>query len=167
MVCSEGLAKCTYGSRGDEGANPELIMDIATIKTLLPHRHPFLLVDRVLECEPSKRIVAIKNVTSNEDFFNGHFPQRPIMPGVLIIECMAQASGLAMIYEERYRGRIPFLTGIDNARFRRTVIPGDQLRLEADVLKLRGNVALVQCKALVDGAVAAEAKLMFVLTSRH
>lgn len=139
------------------------IMDINIIKNTLPHRYPFLLVDRVLELEPRKRLVAIKNVTANEEFFNGHFPQRPVMPGVLIIESMAQASGLVMLSEEAHRGKIPYFTGIDGARFRRPVSPGDQLRLEVEVLKIRGNMGVVQSRALVDGEVAAEAKLMFVL----
>ncbi len=138
-------------------------MDIAAIKNLLPHRYPFLLVDRVIEFEPQRRIVAIKNVTNNEDFFNGHFPQRPVMPGVLIVESMAQASGLVMLAEKQHHGKIPFFTGIDNARFRRPVVPGDQLRLEVDVLRIRGNVGVTQARALVEGEVAAEAKLMFVL----
>ena len=138
-------------------------MDIAAIKSLLPHRYPCLLVDRVIEFEPRRRIVAIKNVSTNEEFFNGHFPQRPVMPGVLIIESMAQAAGLIMLVEEEHRDKIPFFTGIDNARFRRPVVPGDQLRLEVDVLRLRGNVGVVKAQAVVDGNTAAEAKLMFVL----
>jgi len=141
-------------------------MDIAAIKILLPHRYPFLLVDRVLELQPQRRIVAIKNVTSNEDYFNGHFPQRPVMPGVLLIESMAQASGLVMLAEEKHRGKIPFFVGIDNARFRRPVVPGDQLLIEADVLKIRGSVCVVYSRALVEDEVVAEARLMFVLTSR-
>ena len=140
------------------------MMDIVMIKNLLPHRYPFLLVDRVIEFEPQKRLVAIKNVTTNEDFFNGHFPQRPVMPGVLIIESMAQASGLAMLTERQHQGKIPYFTGIDEARFRRPVVPGDQLRIEVDVLKIRGNVGVVRTRALVDGELAAEAKLMFILS---
>ncbi|MGE5551062.1 MAG: 3-hydroxyacyl-ACP dehydratase FabZ [Bacteroidota bacterium] len=140
-----------------------MTLDIAAIKNILPHRYPFLLVDRVLEMEPLQRIVAIKNVTTNEDFFNGHFPQRPVMPGVLIIESMAQAAGLVMLTAEQHRSKIPYFTGIDNARFRRPVVPGDQLRLEVDVLRFKGNVGVVQSRALVNGDVAAEARLMFVL----
>lgn len=138
-------------------------MDISEIKKLLPHRYPFLLVDRVLEYEPNRRIVAIKNVTSNEEFFNGHFPQRPVMPGVLIIESLAQVAGLAMLTEEEHRGKIPYFTGIDNARFRRPVIPGDQLRLEVEVLRVKGNFGRAAAKATVEGQVVAEAELMFVL----
>jgi 3-hydroxyacyl-[acyl-carrier-protein] dehydratase len=138
-------------------------VDISEIKKLLPHRYPFLLVDRVLEYEPNRRIVAIKNVTSNEEFFNGHFPQRPVMPGVLIIESLAQVAGLAMLTEEEHRGKIPYFTGIDNARFRRPVIPGDQLRLEVEVLRVKGNFGRAAAKATVEGQVVAEAELMFVL----
>ncbi|HEX2953184.1 MAG TPA: 3-hydroxyacyl-ACP dehydratase FabZ [Bacillota bacterium] len=138
-------------------------MDIGEIKKLLPHRYPFLLVDRVLEYEPNRRIVAIKNVTANEEFFNGHFPQKPVMPGVLIIESLAQVAGLAMLAEEEHRGKIPYFTGIDSARFRRPVIPGDQLRLEVEVLRIKGNFGRAAAKATVDGQVVAEAELMFVL----
>ncbi len=143
-----------------------MMMDIAAIKSLLPYRYPFLLVDRVIEYEPRRHIVAVKNVSTNEEYFNGHFPQRPIMPGVLILECMAQTSGLVMLVQEEHKGKIPYFTGIDNAKFRRPVVPGDQLRIEADVLKFRGSAGVVQCRALVDGDLAAEARLMFVLTSR-
>ena len=104
-------------------------MDIGRIKDILPHRFPFLLVDRVLSFEPRKSIVGLKNVTVNESFFNGHFPQHPVMPGVLIIESMAQTAGLMMLNEEEHKGKIPFFTGIDHARFRRPVVPGDQLRM--------------------------------------
>jgi 3-hydroxyacyl-[acyl-carrier-protein] dehydratase len=140
-------------------------VEINEIKNLLPHRYPFLMVDRVLSYEPQKRIVALKNVTVNEEFFNGHFPQRPVMPGVLIIESMAQVAGLVMLVQDEHKGKIPFFTGIDNARFRRTVIPGDQLILEIDVLRIKGNVGKVRGKALVGDEVAAEADLMFVLGS--
>lgn len=140
-------------------------MEINEIKKLLPHRYPFLMVDRVLSYEPQKRIVALKNVTVNEEFFNGHFPQRPVMPGVLIIESMAQVAGLVMLVEDEHRGKIPFFTGIDNARFRRPVVPGDQLILEIDVIRIKGNVGKVKGRALVGDEVAAEAELMFVLGS--
>ncbi|HYH04525.1 MAG TPA: 3-hydroxyacyl-ACP dehydratase FabZ [Bacillota bacterium] len=138
-------------------------MDINQIKKLLPHRYPFLLVDRVLECEPKKRIVAIKNVTVNEEFFNGHFPAKPVMPGVLIIESMAQAAGLLMLSEGEFEGKIPYFTGIDNARFRRTIVPGDQIVMEIEVMRLRGNVGRVKAVAKVDNQVATEAELMFLM----
>lgn len=138
-------------------------MDINQIKKLLPHRYPFLLVDRVLECEPKKRIVAIKNVTVNEEFFNGHFPAKPVMPGVLIIESMAQAAGLLMLSEGEFEGKIPYFTGIDNARFRRTIVPGDQIVMEIEVMRLKGNVGRVKAVAKVDDQVATEAELMFLM----
>lgn len=139
-------------------------MDINKIKQLLPQRYPFLLVDRIISFEPRKKIVALKNVTVNEDFFNGHFPQQPVMPGVLIIESLAQAAGLVMLNEEEHKGKIPFFTGIDKARFRRPVIPGDQLRLEIEVLRIKGNAGKVKGRGLVEGEVVAEAQLMFVLS---
>jgi len=140
-------------------------VEINEIKKLLPHRYPFLLVDRVLSHEPRKSIVALKNLTVNEEFFNGHFPQRPVMPGVLIIESMAQVAGLVMLVEDEHKGKIPFFTGIDNARFRRPVVPGDQMILEIEVLRIKGNVGKVRGRALVEDEVAAEADLMFVLGS--
>ncbi|HHU50973.1 MAG TPA: 3-hydroxyacyl-ACP dehydratase FabZ [Firmicutes bacterium] len=141
------------------------MVEINKIKKLLPHRYPFLMVDRVLSFEPQKKIVALKNVTVNEEFFNGHFPQRPVMPGVLIIESMAQVAGLVMLVEDEHKGKIPFFTGIDNARFRRPVVPGDQLILEIDVVRIKGNVGKVKGRALVGDELAAEAELMFVLGS--
>jgi len=138
-------------------------MEINKIKEILPHRYPFLLVDRILEIEPRKRIVGIKNVTVNENFFNGHFPQKPVMPGVLIIESMAQTAGILMLSEEENQGKIPFFTGIDRARFRRTVVPGDQLVMEMEVLRQKGDVGRVKGVAKVDGQIAAEAELMFIL----
>lgn len=141
-------------------------MDINLIKELLPHRYPFLLVDRVISMEPRKRITALKNVTSNEEYFNGHFPERPVMPGVLIIESMAQAAGLTLLVEEEHKGKIPFFTGIDKARFRRPVIPGDQLYLDVELLRVKGNVCYAKGVATVDGEVAAEAQLMFVLGAK-
>lgn len=140
-------------------------MEINEIKQLLPHRYPFLMVDKVISIEPNKSIVALKNVTVNEEYFNGHFPQRPVMPGVLIIECMAQAAGLVMLTQEEHKGKIPYFTGIDNARFRRPVVPGDQLILEIEVLRVKGNVGKVKGEAKVDGEVVTEAELMFVLGS--
>src|SRR5690554_4522322 len=142
-----------------------MFVEINEIKKLLPHRYPFLLVDRVLSHEPRKSIVALKNLTVNEEFFNGHFPQRPVMPGVLIIESMAQVAGLVMLVEDEHKGKIPFFTGIDNARFRRPVVPGDQMILEIEVLRIKGNVGKVRGRALVEDEVAAEADLMFVLGS--
>lgn len=120
-------------------------------------------MDRILEIEPQKRAVGIKNVTVNEGFFNGHFPGTPVMPGVLIIEAMAQVGGVCMLDSEAHRGKIAFFAGIDNAKFRRPVVPGDQLRIEAEIVKLRGNIGKLQTTAYVDGHIVAEAELMFAL----
>ena len=139
-------------------------MDIAAIASLLPHRYPFLLVDRVVELAAGERIVALKNVTVNEPFFVGHFPQRPLMPGVLICEAMVQAGGIlarasvAPLDEtlERPADRLAMLTGLDRARFRRQVSPGDQLRLEVAILRRRGTFWKMEGKARVDGKIVAE-----------
>ena len=139
------------------------MIEINEIKALLPHRYPFLLVDRVLELIPNQKIVALKNVTANEEFFNGHFPSKPVMPGVLVIEAMAQTAGIMMLSKEEHKGKIPYFTGIDNARFRKTVVPGDQLIVEVNVIRVKGSVGKVQAVAKVDNQVAAEAELMFVL----
>jgi len=142
-------------------------LEINEIKGLLPHRYPFLLVDRVISLEPRKSITALKNVTNNEEYFTGHFPERPVMPGVLIIESMAQAAGLTLLVEEEHRGKIPFFTGIDKARFRRPVIPGDQMYLDVEILRIKGNVCRAQGRATVDGDVVAEAQLMFILGAKN
>ncbi|MCS7281646.1 MAG: 3-hydroxyacyl-ACP dehydratase FabZ [Desulfobacterota bacterium] len=138
-------------------------MDIKEIIELLPHRYPFLLVDRIEELEPGKRAVGIKNVTYNEPFFKGHFPEAPIMPGVLIIEAMAQTGGvLAFKTLPKRKGSVFFL-GIDNARFRKPVVPGDQLRMVVEVVKHKMDIWVFEGKAYVDGEVVAEAKIMAML----
>ena len=130
------------------------------ILSMLPHRYPMLLVDRVLEYEPGKRLVAIKNVTINEPFFAGHFPGKPVMPGVLLIEAMAQAGALMLLQQVEERGgKLLYLTGISDAKFRRPVVPGDQVRFEIDVVRIRSGHSRLACKALVDGQLAAEAVL--------
>ncbi len=139
------------------------MIEINEIKALLPHRYPFLLVDRVLELIPNQKIVALKNVTANEEFFNGHFPAKPVMPGVLVIESMAQAAGIMMLSQEEHKGKIPYFTGIDNARFRKTVVPGDQLIIEVEVIRVKGSVGKVKAVSKVDNQIAAEAELMFIL----
>ncbi len=136
-------------------------MDIEGIKKVLPHRYPFLLVDRIEEIKERERIVGIKNVTADEPFFNGHFPERPVMPGVLIIEAMAQTSGVMMLNTPENIGKLAFFMGIENAKFRKPVVPGDQLRMEIDIIRWKKKTAKVRGKALVDGQVAAEAELMF------
>jgi beta-hydroxyacyl-ACP dehydratase FabZ len=139
------------------------MVDIDEIRKLLPHRYPFLLVDRIVELELSKRIVGIKNVTINEPFFTGHFPEKPIMPGVLILEAMAQAGGvLAFKSFPGMEGSV-FFTGIDDARFRKPVIPGDQLKLVVEVVRHRREIWVFDGKALVDDEVVAEARIMAML----
>ncbi len=146
------------------------MISIEKIQTLLPHGYPFLLVDRVVEIELGKRILALKNVTVNEPFFQGHFPGRPIMPGVLILEAMAQAGGILAfetIKQYNVKDRVVYFMGIDKAKFRRIVVPGDQLMLEAEILKHRGGVYWsFQTYARVEGAVVAEAKMLAALEKR-
>jgi len=139
----------------------DLKLDIRAILDRLPHRYPFLLVDRVLEIEENKRIVGIKNVTYDEPFFQGHFPIKPVMPGVLIIEAMAQVGALLLIatIEDR-ANKLVYFTGIDGARFRRPVEPGDQLRIECEVLRLKARFCKMKGQAFVDGQIAAEAEFM-------
>src|ERR1700735_524019 len=138
-----------------------MILDSIAIQAILPHRYPFLMVDCIVEMERLKRIVGIKNVTINEDFFVGHFPGKPIMPGVLIIESMAQTGGLLLLQEIPNRDeKLLYFVAIDGARFRRPVVPGDQLRIEVNVLAWRGTFCKLHGRASVGGELAAEATLM-------
>lgn len=139
------------------------MIDINEILTLLPHNYPFLLVDRIVEFEPSKRIVAIKNVTFNEPFFPGHFPARPIMPGVLILEAMAQAGGVLAFKSFPEMKGVVFFTGIDDARFRKPVVPGDQIKMVVEVLKHRREIWVFDAKSYVEDDVVAEARIMAML----
>jgi 3-hydroxyacyl-[acyl-carrier-protein] dehydratase len=139
------------------------MLDINQIKEIIPHRYPFLLVDKVLEMEEGKRAVGIKNVTANEEFFVGHFPDYPVMPGVLIVEALAQVGAVAMLSKEENKGRLAFFAGIDNCRFKRQVIPGDQLRLEVEITRLKGPVGKGKATATVDGELVCEAEIMFAL----
>lgn len=138
-------------------------MNIQDVKNYLPHRYPFLLIDRVLEIEIGKSIVAIKNVTYNEPQFTGHFPSQPIMPGVMIVEALAQATGILAFKSEVGKpidGQIYMLVGIDKVRFKRMVEPGDQLRLEVEVMVVKRGIWKFKCKALVDGQIVTTAELM-------
>lgn len=154
-------------SNSEQGASAAVAIDIKRIQALLPHRYPFLLVDRVISIELGKQIVAIKNVTINEPFFNGHFPGNPVMPGVLMIEAMAQAAAL-LAYEsipstDESKARVVYLAGVDDARFKRLVVPGDQLRITVSIDRVMRSIGKFSCSATVDGTLAAEAKLIAAL----
>ena len=144
-----------------------MIMDVVEIQKYLPHRYPFLMVDGILEIERLKRVVGIKNVTATEPHFQGHFPRQPVMPGVLIIESMAQTGGLLLLLEVPDREKkLLFFVAVDGARFRRPVVPGEQLRIEMNVLSWRGDFCKLEGKATVDGKLAAEATLMCKMVDR-
>ncbi len=145
-----------------------MILDINGIEKILPHRHPFRMVDGILEMERFKRVVGIKNVSIDEYYFQGHFPGKPIMPGVLIIEAMAQTGGLLLLQEVPDRqNKLLYFVAVDEARFRRPVLPGEQLRLEMTVLNWRGTFCKLEGKATVDGELAAEATLMCKMVDRE
>ena len=143
--------------------SPSLPLEAADIMRILPHRYPFLLVDRVIELEPGRRAVAIKQITANEPQFTGHFPDRPIMPGVLMVEALAQAAGIMVYTLDEYRGKLGLFAGIDDCRFKRMVVPGDTLMLEVTVEKLRGMFGRVKAVASVDGEIAVEATLSIII----
>ncbi len=139
------------------------LMDIVQIKEIIPHRYPMLLIDRVEELMEGQRIVAKKNVTINEPFFQGHFPHEPVMPGVLIVEAMAQAGAVALLSLPQFKGKTAYLGGIDKAKFRKKVTPGDTLILEVEILKIKANAGLGKGIARVDGKKVAEAELTFMI----
>lgn len=137
------------------------------IRALIPHRYPFLLVDRVDELEPGVRAVGIKNVTQNEPFFEGHFPEYPVMPGVLIVEAMAQVGAVGVMAVEAYRQKLVLFAGIDGVRFRRQVVPGDVLRMEVEISRLKGQIGRGKGRATVDGQRVCEADLMFAFAEKE
>lgn len=139
------------------------VLTTQEIKEIIPHRYPMLLIDRVEEMEVGKRIVAKKNVTINEPFFQGHFPHEPVMPGVLIVEAMAQAGAVALLSLENFRGKTAYFGGIDRAKFRKKVTPGDTLLLEVEILKVKSSAGIGQGIARVDGKKVAEAQLTFMI----
>lgn len=145
------------------------MMQARDIMDILPHRYPFLLVDRILELEPGQRAVGIKNVTANEPQFTGHWPGNPVMPGVLILEAMAQVGGIMLLtgLGDEADGQLAMFGGVDGARFRRPVVPGDQIRFEVELIRRKGSIGKVKGVALVDGQVAAEAELMFALAHQE
>jgi 3-hydroxyacyl-[acyl-carrier-protein] dehydratase len=143
------------------------MMDIKEIQKLLPHRYPFLLVDRIIDIEPGIKAVGIKNVTINEEFFQGHFPGHPIMPGVLIIEALAQVAGVLAFRSGISEAKSVYFMSIDKAKFRKPVVPGDQLRLEISILQQRGNVWKFSGNAVVEEKVVAEAEFTAMVTDRE
>lgn len=138
-------------------------LDIRQIQEILPHRYPFLLIDRVTDMEQGKWAEAVKCVTVNEPFFQGHFPQKPVMPGVLIVEALAQVGAVAVLSLEENKGKLAFFGGIDKAKFRRQVVPGDRLRLETEIIKCKGPMGVGRAVATVDGKTACEAEIKFMI----
>lgn len=139
------------------------MLDVNEIKKIIPHRYPFLLVDKIIELEEGKRAVGIKNVTINEPFFQGHFPDYPVMPGVLIVEALAQVGAVAMLIKEDNKGKLAFFTGIDNFRFKGQVKPGDTLKLVVEVVRVKGPMGKGKATAYVDEAIVAEGEIMFAI----
>lgn len=140
-----------------------MTMDIKEIMEIIPHRQPFLLVDRIVDMVPGESVTAIKNVTMNEPFFGGHFPQEPVMPGVLIIESMAQAGAVAILSQEEFKGKTAYFGGIKNAKFKQKVVPGDTLRMEVSIVKLKKNAGVGLGTAYVGDKVAAQAEFIFMI----
>ena len=139
------------------------MMDIKEIREILPHRYPFLLVDKITEMEEGKRVKGYKNVTINEPFFQGHFPEYPVMPGVLVLEALAQVGAVAVLSMEQFKGKNPLFAGADKVKWRRQVMPGDKLELEGEIIKIKGPIGIGKAVATVDGKKACEAEIMFAI----
>jgi len=139
------------------------MLTVKEIKDILPHRYPFLMIDRVEEVVEGKSAKGYKNVTINENFFNGHFPDHPVMPGVLILEALAQMGAICILSQEEFKGKIGFLVGADKVRWKKQVMPGDKLNLEIEIVKLRGNIGVGKGKATVDGNLVCEGEIMFAI----
>ena len=144
----------------------ESVIDVNKIREIIPHRYPFLLIDRITYLEPGLKAIGYKNVTTNEPFFQGHFPGNPIMPGVLIVEALAQLGCVAMLVKEEYKNMIGLFAGIDSARFKKPVVPGDKLDLSVELLKLKGPIGKFKGEAKVDGQLACEAEVLFALAPK-
>ena len=140
-----------------------MLLDVNGIKEIIPHRYPFLLVDCIEEMEPGVKAVGYKNVTVNEPFFQGHFPQQPVMPGVLIVEALAQVGAVAVLSLPENKGKLAFFGGIDKAKFRKQVVPGDRLRLETEIIKVKGPIGVGKATARVNGKLACSAELTFAI----
>ena len=138
-------------------------LNVEQIQEILPHRYPFLLVDKVIELVPGEKAVGIKNVTMNENYFQGHFPGKPVMPGVLQVEALAQTGAIAVLSLEEYKGKIVYFGGIDKLRFKQKVVPGDVLRLEVELIKRRGPIGIAKAVATVDGKVAVQGEITFAI----
>jgi 3-hydroxyacyl-[acyl-carrier-protein] dehydratase len=164
---TNGTSRSVAAPAGNSSGS-SILLDNAGIQSILPHRYPFLMVDAILEMERLKRIVGVKNVSINEHFFQGHFPGKPILPGVLIIEAMAQTGGVLLLMEVPDRAhKLLYFVAVDDARFRRPVVPGDQLRLEVTVVSWRGNFCKLRGVGTVNGELAAEATLMCKMVDRE
>ena len=163
MLCPPGARRVANKAEARRGVTFALPLDRAAIEAILPHREPFLLIDEVLELEPGERVVALKHVREDEWYLRGHFPGRPVMPGVLIVEAMAQTGAVAVLSEEENRGRLALFAGIDDTRFKRIVEPGDVLQLECTLEQVRGPIGKGKARATVDGQLAARGTLTFAV----